>query len=149
MKKILLGLFLITLFFPVSAKAGTDADEAEALVKKAVAHYLEVGEEQAVKDFHSDAFKVAEIYVFMCDFEGNVHAQGSKPALVGQNLSGIKDTDGVPFFQEFAKKAQTAEGKGWVDYKWQNPETKKIQQKTSYIEKIPGKDMYIGAGIYK
>jgi cytochrome c len=38
-------------------------------------------------------------------------------------------------------------GKGWVDYSWTNPETKKIQAKSSYVAKAG--EIFVGCGIYK
>ena len=40
-----------------------------------------------------------------------------------------------------------AKGKGWQNYKWTNPQTKKIEDKTAYIEKVD--DMIFGCGAYK
>lgn len=39
------------------------------------------------------------------------------------------------------------EGKGWLDYKWLNPATSTMEQKSTYVEKLD--DMVIGCGIYK
>lgn len=38
-------------------------------------------------------------------------------------------------------------GSVWVDYKWPNPLTNKIADKSSYIEKMG--DYFVGVGIYK
>ena len=38
-------------------------------------------------------------------------------------------------------------GKGWVDYKWMNPGTGRILEKTTYCQRVG--DVYIGCGIYK
>jgi hypothetical protein len=38
-------------------------------------------------------------------------------------------------------------GNGWVDYKWPNPITNKIEDKSSYVEKMG--DYFVGVGIYK
>jgi signal transduction histidine kinase len=52
----------------------------------------------------------------------------------------------VYFVKERIKLANTA-GKGWQDYKFTNPVTKKVEPKTMYIEKF---DNYIFAcGVYK
>ena len=39
------------------------------------------------------------------------------------------------------------DGEGWVDYKWPNPTTKKVEGKSSYVKKVG--DLIIGVGIYK
>jgi cytochrome c len=38
-------------------------------------------------------------------------------------------------------------GTGWSDYKWANPVTKKIDDKTTYFMKVD--DVVLGCGIYK
>jgi len=40
-----------------------------------------------------------------------------------------------------------AKGKGWQDYKFTNPVSKKIEGKTAYIELCDG--MIFGCGVYK
>jgi cytochrome c len=44
---------------------------------------------------------------------------------------------------ELAKAGKT----GWVDYKWANPQTKKVEPKSSYMMKVG--DVIVGVGIYK
>jgi signal transduction histidine kinase len=38
-------------------------------------------------------------------------------------------------------------GKGSVDYKWASPMTNKVEQKSSYLEKVSG--IILGCGFYK
>jgi cytochrome c len=45
--------------------------------------------------------------------------------------------------------ARSAKAAGWVDYEWTHPATKKIEDKTSYIQRVPGQDAYVGVGIYR
>lgn len=57
----------------------------------------------------------------------------------------MKDTDGKLFQQEFLTVA--AKGGGWVDYKWTNPTTLKVEPKTAYVERVG--ELTIGCGVYK
>jgi cytochrome c len=59
----------------------------------------------------------------------------------------LKDQDGNYLIREMVKIAKTS-GSGWVDYKWPNPITNKIEDKSSYVEKM-GKDYFAGVGVYK
>ena len=43
--------------------------------------------------------------------------------------------------------ARTA-GRGWIDYRWTNPQTKLVEAKSTYVEKL-GDRYAIGVGIYK
>jgi signal transduction histidine kinase len=39
-------------------------------------------------------------------------------------------------------------GAGWIDYKWPHPLNNKIEDKTSYVEKM-GADYFVGVGVYR
>ncbi|HEY4920948.1 MAG TPA: cache domain-containing protein, partial [Xanthobacteraceae bacterium] len=62
------------------------------------------------------------------------------------SLISLKDQNGVYLIQEMIVVAKNA-GSGWVDYKWPNPITNKIEDKSSYIEKMGG--YFIGVGVYR
>jgi cytochrome c len=66
--------------------------------------------------------------------------------MVGVNRWGVKDPDGKLFLQEMISLAKT-KGSGWVDYKYPNPKSGKIEAKTSYVEFLDG--WMVGCGIYK
>jgi methyl-accepting chemotaxis protein len=57
-----------------------------------------------------------------------------------------KDPDGKFFIKEIIHTA-VASGSGWVDYKYSNPKTGKVEAKASYVELVDG--MVVGCGIYK
>jgi len=63
-----------------------------------------------------------------------------------ENRWDLRDPDGVMIIQELLMVAKT-QGRGWVDYKYPNPTTNTLDQKTSYCEYYEG--MMIGCGIYK
>jgi signal transduction histidine kinase len=50
------------------------------------------------------------------------------------------------FIREILDVAQN-KGRGWIDYKYPNPTTGRIDQKTSYVEFYD--DLIIGSGVYK
>ena len=61
----------------------------------------------------------------------------------GKDLLDLKDTDGKLLIREFVAIQDHA----WVDYKWPDPATKKIRQKTTYVVRV---DNYlVGVGAYK
>ena len=124
------------------------ADEASALVKKAIAFYKAEGKEKAFAAFAnpSGGFQVKDLYIFVQDTKGMMLAHGKNVGLNGKDLSGLKDSDGKLFVAEMMKLV-SEKGSGWVDYKWVNAATKKIEAKSSYVEKVD--DMFFGAGIYK
>lgn len=141
---------LITLFVNTAAFAaeyGT-ADDATAMVKKAVAFLKANGKEKSLAEFsnQSGQFKDRDLYIFVQDMNGKMLAHGGNERLIGRDLIDLKDADGKFFVKSMLEVANT-KGRGWVDYKWTNPTTKVIEPKSSYIEKFD--DLFVGCGIYK
>ncbi len=152
MKKIVL-LSLVCLLvagFAFAAAKATQKD-AIALVDKAAAYLKVNGEAKAFAEFNKKDGPFADmsrdLYVFVFDLTGKCLAHGANPALIGRDLSGLKDSDGKYFIKEFSTIAKT-KGKGWIDYNWSNPTTKKIEPKSTYVLKVAD-NMLIGCGIYK
>jgi cytochrome c len=137
------------LVLTVSAQDATPA-EAEALVKEAIAFAKANGKEAAFKEITKIGGKFhrhgVEMYVFVYDLDGKVLAHGQGANRIGVNQSNAKDPDGKEFIKERINLAKT-KGKGWHDYKFPNPTTKKLEAKTSYIEVWDG--AIFGCGIYK
>ena len=149
MKKVLvlmvMCMFLMGLAGEVFA-AGTAA-EAEAMVKKGAAFIKANGKDKALKEFtEGTQFKKDDLYIFVLDSKGLTLAHGGNPKLVGKDMSGLKDASGKLFIKEIVDGAN-AKGSGWADYKWTNPTTKKIENKSTYFMKVD--DMVLGCGIYK
>ena len=150
-----IGVAVIALFAtgfligPAAAQTGPKAEEAMALVKKAVAHIEAVGETKAFEDFTKlrEDWVKGEYYIFCHTLDGVSVAHGGNPALVGKNVLGFKDPDGVAVNLRIIEKVK-AEGQGWVEYRWPNPVTKKVEPKVIYSEAIHG--AYVcGSGYYK
>src|SRR5271166_6430096 len=73
-----------------------------------------------------------------------------KPDLIGKNLLETPDKgpDKKLFFKEFVALAKS-KGEGWVDYMWPKPGKDAPSKKLSYIYRVPGKDVFVGAGVYE
>jgi signal transduction histidine kinase len=132
-----------------AAEKGT-AKEATVLVDKAIAYYMANGKNKAFAEFNNKngQFVNKDLYVFVLDWNGTILAHGVTAKLINQATGELKDSDGKYFMKEMVKVAQT-KGTGWVDYKWTNPLTKKIEQKSSYVKRIGNENLLIGCGIYK
>ena len=133
----------------VAQERGT-ADEAKAMVEKALAHVKAVGNDKAFEDFTAKdgKWQNKDLYVFVVNFEGVTTAHGANKALIGKNMFELKDPNGKLFIKEMAETAK-AKGTGWVDYMFTDPATKKSGSKSSYVARIPGYEGFIGVGIYK
>jgi len=142
-----LPVFLMLVCFPDISAAAT-AEQAKAFSERAAAHIKQVGEEKAFVDFtrRDGGFIDGELYVFCYDNKGLNKAHGGNPAFVGRNLLHIKDPDGVEPNALIVKKG-FEQGSGWVDFKWPNPVTKRIESKSAYV--IHTNDVVCGVGYYK
>jgi signal transduction histidine kinase len=77
--------------------------------------------------------------------------QGIRPELVGKNMWHLRTPNGRLLFHEIMQMIE-ADGKGWIEYEWLNPYTKKIQTKRSYVRGIvlkDGRKAWIGCGFWK
>ena len=92
------------------------------------------------------SFHDRDLYPFIYDLRGNCVAHGARPALIGKNLLDLKDQDGKYLIREMVDIA-SGPGSGWVNYKWPNPINNKIEDKTSYVEKMG--DYFVGVGVYR
>jgi signal transduction histidine kinase len=79
--------------------------------------------------------------------DGTNKAHGGNPTFVGKNLIGVKDPDGVAANAEIIKVGVT-QGSGWVNFKWPNPLSKKVEAKSAYVVKISDQTV-CGSGYYK
>lgn len=130
-----------------AAETGT-AQEATAMVKKAVAFLKANGKEKTLAEVSNSSgqFIDRDLYISVYDMNGTVLAHGVNPKLIGKDVSALKDADGKEFIKDILGQAK-AKGKGNSDYKWPNPVSKEIQSKTVYFEKAD--DLVFSSGYYK
>ena len=142
---------LIGIFFICAATAvyaAESKEDAKALVEKAAAFVKAQGKDKALAEFNKPKgqFDKGELYIFVYDMKATVLAHPKNPKLIGKNLLDVPDSSGKLFRKEAVELAKT-KGSGWIDYKYLNPSTKKVESKTSYIEKVG--DVILGCGTYK
>ena len=143
----------LTMLMPAMAAEFGTKEEAVAMVKRVQEQFKKDGPDatfKAVTDKSVKTYHDRDLYPFIYDMRApnrgvNV-AHGARPALIGKNLIDLKDQDGKYLIREMIKLAE-GPGNGWVDYKWPNPLNNKIEDKSSYIEKMG--DYFVGVGIYK
>jgi cytochrome c len=140
---------LLTIAAPAAAEEFGSKDEAIAMVKRVQAEFKKDGADatfKAVSDKSTKDFHDRDLYPFIYDISGLCVAHGARAALIGKSLIDLKDQDGKFLIREMVTIAK-GPGNGWVDYKWPNPITNKIEDKLSYIEKMG--DYFVGVGVYK
>jgi signal transduction histidine kinase len=145
-------LFLIAIAFIISGTISLEAkgtkEQAQAMVKKAIAYYKANGQEKTFKEINNKTgmFLQDDLYVMVYNMSGVCLAHGFIIKQVGKNTSTSKDLDGKFYIKERLNIAQT-QGSGWQDYKFMNPTTYKVENKTVYIEKVD--NLIFTCGAYK
>lgn len=127
--------------------AAATPKDAEAWTKKAVEFYKANGKDKALAEFSKPKgeFVKDDQYIYVLDLDGKMVAHPNA-TLMGKDFTKVKDADGKLFAVDIVKDAKD-KGSGWVDYKWENPTTKKVEAKTVYFEKVDG--VIICSGAYK
>ncbi len=138
---------LIAASIAFAAEFGTTA-EAEAMVKKAIQLIRTDGRDKAFVEINNPKGKFVDrdLYIFVYDMEGKCVAHGFNPKMIGKDLIEMKDPDGKYFVKERIEIAKT-QGKGWQDYKFTDPITKKLEPKSAYVERV--ENLIVGCGVYK
>jgi len=150
MFRILAACFVAAgLAFPAAAAEPerTTPEQAQALVKKAIAHYKAVGPQKALADFSDKSnaeWVKGDRYVNVYDMDGKCLAHVNEKT-IGKNMIDLRDVDGKYLIKERVDRAK-GEGKGWQDYKFYNPATKKVEPKHMYFEKHD--NVIFAAGAY-
>ena len=131
-----------------AADGGATPDQATAMVKKGVAFIKANGADKGYAEITSKTsqFKLQDLYLVVYGLDGTVHAHGANEKMVGRNLIDLKDIDGKPFVKERVEMAK-ASATFWQDYKFTNPETKKIEPKAMYCERL--EQTVVCGGVYK
>jgi signal transduction histidine kinase len=145
----LLAILSLSLLPVVSraAPAGGRAtvEEAQAMVKRAIAYYKEKGREAALDEFSKPDGKFVDrdLYVTVYSMDG-VCLSHINARVRGKNMWDQRDIDGKYFTRERLEAAKTRDS-GWQDFKFYNPVSKKIEPKRQYWERYDGLVFAVGA----
>ena len=138
------------LSLPLGAQA-SERPKAEAMVKEGIAFLKANGKDAFLAEVHKGSGKFHAkpgnpLYLFVYDLNGVVLAHGAESNLLGVNRLNVKDSDGKQYIKDGIALAQR-KGGGWGDYKRMNPDTRKIEEKTSFF--LAENGIVVGCGIYK
>jgi cytochrome c len=150
MLRICVALGAALSLYPIGVShAGRTGEEAKALLERAVAHIRQAGHQQAFADLSrpDGDYVDGELYVFCYAPDGTTVAHGANALLVGKNLSGMKDPDGKLVIVDLLRVGME-QGEGWIDFRWPNPLSKKIEAKSAYIIRAD-ETTVCGSGYYK
>lgn len=146
-------IFILVISFFIAAPAGAteklSQDAVKALTLEAANLIAEQGLDGARPNFYSEGkFKHGEIYVNVINGAGTWLVYPPRPAGEGQSVINVKDADGRFLVKDIIEIAEKS-GEGWVEYRWLNPVSNKIEPKITFVKKIPNKDLITYIGIYK
>ena len=124
------------------------ADEARALVDRAVELVARVGREAAAPALHGSeqGFVDRDLYIFLIDREGRYRLHGAKREMEGHRVHEVPGIDGDRFIHD--AWAAAAAGGAWIEYQIVHPSSGQVLPKASWIQALD-KDLIIGCGIYR
>jgi signal transduction histidine kinase len=144
---ILAATFLLgCLSMPALAADRGTAEEAQALVARAIALYEQEGAASfAAMTAPSTDFVDRDLYIFVIGPDNRVVAHGASLERIGLDVTTLIDDTGNPYGVALVEEA-TSEGV-WVDYRREDPLTGLVEPKSSWI--VRHDDHVFGCGIYK
>jgi signal transduction histidine kinase len=149
MKSLSTALLLAALAYLPLAQANEPGEkDAVAMVEKGAGLMKSVGKDEMIKRINAKDpdFVQGALYLTMRDAKGVILANPVNPMMIGKDLVDVPDADGKLFRREILELSKK-KGKGWVDYKFKNPASGKVEAKTTYIQLVG--DVTLEAGIYK
>jgi signal transduction histidine kinase len=148
MLRLTIAATMLLAFAPAAVRGDERAStkDAQGMVRQAVALVKKEGKAKAFAVFNDPkgAFTYRDLYIAAYDLEGNCLAHGQKKERVGKNYLADKDPTGKEFVKERIALAKK-DGKGWQEYKFMNPVTKKVEDKVAYFEVVEGVILVCGA----
>ena len=147
--KTLIGAMLTALAFATCpASAADDAAAAVAMVDTGLAYLQKNGKDALIEEVNkkNPVFVKEGVYLTVRALDGTQLAHPVNPRLVGKNMVILPDADGKLFRKEIIDRAASV-GKGWVDYRYNNPATHVIEKKSTYF--VRSGDVILEAGIYR
>lgn len=162
-KAAVVGLVLMAgVFLVANALAESSVkDECVTLCKNAANFINEKGLDAGIAEIANKEgkFVTKNTYVYLMDFKGNrlAHPYAAPKDPQVMPLFDMKDTTGKLFVQQQIEVAKT-KGEGWTDYMYPKPEELKkptpfkekvSSKKSSYVYRVPGKDLFVVAGFFE
>lgn len=134
---------------PAGAVEKPTGDQVKELTLEAAKLLQTRDLDQARRTFHADGpFRFGEIYVNVIDGNGTWLVYPPNPKHEGKSVLNVRDADGKLLVQDIIRTARDT-GEGWVEYRWLNPVSNRIEPKLTYVKQVLGKDMIVYVGMYR
>jgi hypothetical protein len=124
------------------------ADEARALVERAVALMKACGRDKALEDFNlnHEAWTDRDLFIFCLDRSGIILANAMTPARVGRSVDMLDGLRGTRHSDKLWDCIDS-HGGGWVSYQIAHPTTGQMRDKETYVFPIDESTL-VGCGCY-
>ena len=141
------AVFMLAVSCPCLAAESPGAEEAKALLSKAVTYLDKNGVARAFCAFNdpNGDFHKGPLYVFAINMDGVYFAHSAAPTLIGTSLRDTRDAAGQPI-GVLVMDAVANEQDAAVDYKWLNYETNQVENKHTFLKKVG--EFVLGVGYY-
>jgi signal transduction histidine kinase len=124
------------------------SEDLIAFVNEARDFVIEQGKDKANKIFNDPSGKFAggKHYIIAYDFNGTCLAHPYEPAMVGENVLNVTDSNGVAIKRNMREVAKR--GSGFAYYIWPNPAHSDAEElKITYVLKVD-EEMWLASGTY-
>ena len=134
-------------------------DECVTKSKEAAQLIKEKGMKAAFQELQNKDGKFVwkDSYVYVMDFTGKHLTHPLRPDSVGKNFLETKLPDGRFLVKELIEMAKT-KGEGWIEYMYPKPEElakptpfkeKISSKKLAFVYRVPGKEIFVSAGLFE
>lgn len=87
-------------------------------------------------------------YIFVTDFDGVTLWNEARRDLMGKRVWATESPDGESAVKRAREEAVKPTG-GFIEYKWNNPASNRMETKISFVKAVPDWEWIIGTGVYK
>jgi len=144
---VIIAAVLMICIFTAAGALASEKDEAVQKVNEAITFYKNNGKDKTLVEVTKPNGKFANNpYVFIYDMNAVILAHPKFPKLIGKDMRGIADYQGKYFRKDMAE-AMKNQNDGWFEYSYMNPDTKKVELKTTYVKKAD--NMLFACGVYR
>jgi signal transduction histidine kinase len=155
MRKIISITFVLVLCLCLAGNVFAESatkEEIIAKVREAATMITNEGQDAAFTEINNKEGKFVwkDSYVFVFDLEGTLLARAFRQQGIGKNLLEWPDKSNPPK-QPIKEMVDVVKdkGEGWVEYWYPKPKEQAPSKKTSFVYRVPGKNLFVGAGIYE
>jgi cytochrome c len=143
------GILFLMIFGLTRPCLAGQGEDVHALIEQTLAMFKEKGQKATISAINDPKgpFRKGDIYVFAITMDNQLVGHHDH-TIRGIKFNDFRDANGLLLFRVFKDVVET-KGSGWVEYVWAKPGADKPSRKRSFVTRVPGEDLYVGAGFYE